>query len=207
MSCVRARPAEAAVTLLVGLLFLQVGRADPPAPAPASASPSGPVAPAPGSSHPSAPVRAAPGDIAKAAELPTLRPGMWEFRRTVTNRGRGEPKVETARRCSDPVTEFRQKMTELGAKGCQFSPTRRTHDQYVSQWICQTPSGIVRFQDVLISTSETAFQTVSEAHNGEQTTRTTTDAMRVGDCTAQAPPGSPQARRKLPDFLKQGPQH
>jgi hypothetical protein len=206
MSFVPARPAVAAVSLLLGAIFLPVARAESPASAPPNAS-SGPVAPAPGSARASAPVRAAPGELAKTAELPALQPGLWEFRRTVTSRGRGEPKVETARKCSDPIAEFRQKMTELEAKGCQFSPTRRTHDQYVSQWVCQTPAGIVRFQDVLISTSSTAYQTVSEAHNGEQVTRTTTDAMRVSDCTAQPPPGSPQARRKLPEFLKQGAQH
>jgi hypothetical protein len=120
--------------------------------------------------------------------------------------GGDKPQVSTFEKCSDPTTEFRQKIAELEKKGCKFLPARRDQQGYVSQWICPTPAGPVNFRDVLISQNDTAYQTVTEAHGSEQVVRTTIDALRLGECRIAGIPKSNRANAKLPFFLKQGPQ-
>jgi hypothetical protein len=111
--------------------------------------------------------------------------------------------MSTFQKCSDPTTEFRQKLAELEKKGCQFLPAERNQQGYISQWICPTPAGPMRFRDVLISQSATIYQSVSEAHSNEQVIRSTIDAVRLGECSVL---GIPKSKRgPLPSFLKQGP--
>jgi hypothetical protein len=121
--------------------------------------------------------------------------------------GAGKPQVSTFQKCSDPTTQFRQKMAELEKKGCQFLPAGRNQQGYVSQWICPTPAGPMRFRDVLISQSDITYQTVSEAHGNEQVIRSTIDAVRLGECAIPGLLGIPKSKRPNPAFfLKPSPQ-
>jgi hypothetical protein len=121
--------------------------------------------------------------------------------------GADKPQVSTFQKCSNPTTEFRQKMAELEKKGCQFLPAERNQQGYISQWTCPTPAGPMRFRDVLISQSDTTYQTVSEAHSDEQVVRTTIDAVRLGECADAGLLGIPKSKRaNPPSFLKQSPQ-
>jgi hypothetical protein len=147
-------------------------------------------------------------DPAKSAELPRFQPGLWEYKRTLMKEGAGRPQVSTFQKCSDPATEFRRRMAELEKKGCQFLPAERTQQGYISQWTCPTPAGPMKFRDVLISQSETTYQSVSEAHSNDQVVRTTIDAVRLGECKDAAPAWLPKSKpaNPPPSFLKQGPQ-
>jgi hypothetical protein len=148
-----------------------------------------------------------PTAAARADELPHFQPGLWEYRRTLVKPGPGKPQVSTFQRCSNPTTEFRQKMAELEKKGCQFLPAERNQQGYISQWTCPTPAGPIRFRDVLISQSATTYQSVSEAHSDEQAIRTTIDAVRLGECAVAGLLGIPKSKRaNPPSFLKQSPQ-
>ena len=147
-----------------------------------------------------------PTAAAKADVLPHFQPGLWEYRRTLIKPA-GQPQVSTFQRCSDPTTEFRQRMAELEKKGCQFLPAERNQQGYISQWTCPTPAGPMRFRDVLISQSDMTYQTVSEAHSDEQVVRTTIDAVRLGECADAGLLGIPKSKRaNPPSFLKQSPQ-
>jgi hypothetical protein len=144
---------------------------------------------------------------ARADDLPHFQPGLWEYRRTLMKPGAGQPQVSTFQRCSNPTTEFRQKMAELEKKGCQFLPAERNQQGYISQWTCPTPAGPMRFRDVLMSQSDTTYQTVSEAHSDEQVVRTTIDAVRLGECANVGLLGIPKSKRaNPPSFLKPSPQ-
>ena len=153
------------------------------------------------------PWAAAAQPAAKADDLPRLQPGLWEYRRTLIKQGAGKPEVSTFQKCSDPTAEFRKKMAELEKKGCQFLPAERNQQGYISQWSCPTPAGPMKFRDVLISQSNTTYQTVSEAHGNDQVVRTTIDAVRLGECTGTSPAWMPKAKpANPPSFLKQSPQ-
>jgi len=114
--------------------------------------------------------------------------------------------MSTFQKCSNPTTEFRQKMAELEKKGCQFLPAERNQQGYISQWSCPTPAGLMRFRDVLISQSDTTYQTASEAHSNEQVVRSTIEAVRLGECAGAGLLGIPKSKRpNPPSFLKQSP--
>jgi hypothetical protein len=100
------------------------------------------------------PTEAPPTAAARADDLPHFQAGLWEYRRTLTKPGPGNPQVSTFQKCSDPTAEIRQKMAELEKKGCQFLPAERNQQGYISQWSCPTPAGLMRFRDVLISQSD-----------------------------------------------------
>ena len=189
MSCLPVSSAPA--TTLICSLLLVVG--------PRWAAAAEPAAPPTVTETPQPPRATAP-------ELPNLQPGLWEYRRTLLKSGAGKPEVSTFQKCSDPATEFRQKMAELEKKGCQFLPAERNPQGYISQWSCPTSSGVVKFRDVLISQSDITYQTVTEARSNEQVQRSTIDAVRLGEC-AKGPAAIPKSKHTAPpSFLKQSPQ-
>jgi hypothetical protein len=202
MSCPTVRSVSAA-TILISSLLLVAGPRWAASAEPTSRPPA--VAETPQPPRVTSPTRGAAATA--GSDLPHFQPGLWEYRQTVMNPGAGKPQVRTLQKCSDPTTEFKQKMAELEKKGCQFLPTERNQQGYVSQWTCPTSAGPVRFRDVLISQSDTTYQTVSEAHTGEQVVHSTVDAVRLGECAAGGLGGIPKSRRgNPPSFLKQSPQ-
>src|SRR5437660_12442952 len=103
------------------------------------------VAGPPASRTPPSPSAAAPSPVTSAsdAELPSLKPGMWEYQRTLTTRARGTPVVAKVSKCSDPNLEMRNKLAELEKKGCRFSPTVHLGSTYRASWTCPTHGGVV----------------------------------------------------------------
>ena len=184
----------ASPTALVSSLLLFSGapstRAADPEPAASSETETPAAAPA----APATPARAAD---AAAVELPSFRPGLWEYRRTLMRSG--GPQVSTTRKCTNPGGEMREKIAELKKKNCQFAPLKRSGEHYISSWVCQTPSGAMRFRDVLTATDDSSYQDVSEAHSAQHVTQQKVEARRLGECPglgAGAPlPRTPKPRR------------
>ena len=126
--------------------------------------------------HHSAPTPAAP------VELPFFEPGLWEFRRTVTKDDSPGPQFSMLRKCADPSTEIRRKMTDLGKTSCRFAPLAHRRGRYISNWICQTPLGPTRFRAVLIVRGALGYTHVSEMRAMEHVSRQRIEATRIGDC-------------------------
>jgi len=144
------------------------------------------------SSLPAAPAAAA-GSETSAVELPRFQAGLWEYRRTQVRGDTGKPQVTTIKKCADPAAEMREKMADLRNKKCQFTPLRRNQDHYLSSWLCPTPSGPVRFRDVLIASDLTRYQDVSETHSAQHVIQQKIEARRLGECPGlgSAPPRQP----------------
>ncbi|HKB49640.1 MAG TPA: DUF3617 family protein, partial [Ktedonobacterales bacterium] len=119
--------------------------------------PTSPTPPPPSAAVPS-PVTSAP-----EAELPSLKPGMWEYQRTLTTRARGTPAQAKVSKCSDPTLEMRNKLAELEKKGCRFSPTVHLGNTYRASWTCPTHGGVVAMSQKLTVTSDSSYEDISEA--------------------------------------------
>lgn len=115
-------------------------------------------------------------------ELPTLRSGLWEYRRTFMPANASEPQVATIRKCGDPGADMREKTDRLKAKGCQFLPLKHQGERYISSWTCKTPEGALRFRDVLVVTDANRYVVESESHSPQHVSRQKIDAARVGEC-------------------------
>ena len=147
---------------------------------------------------PAAPAPAA-GPETSAVELPRFQPGLWEYRRTLVSGKSAKPQVSTVRKCADPGADIREKIADLKKKNCQFTPLRRNQDHYLSSWLCPTPSGPMRFRDVLIASDLTSYQDMSETHSAQHVTQQKIEARRLGECPglgAGTPlPRTPKPRR------------
>jgi hypothetical protein len=181
-----------ALVLPVLCLSTAAGAAGPGA-APATTEP--PAAAPTGAVHATPAVPAARSQL---VELPTFRSGLWEYRRTLTQGNSQKPQVVTIKICADPGKEMRAKLDDLKQKGCQFAPLSRSNDRYMSSWICQTPSGVLRFRDTLIVKDENGYQDVSETHSAQSVTQQKIEATRLGECPnagAAAPSHMPNKPR------------
>ena len=166
----------AVVACLLILISTALRAADPPA------------APAP-----------AGGPETNAVELPRFQPGLWEYRRTLVRGDTARPQVTTIKKCADPAAEMREKMEVLRQKHCEFAPLKRNQDRYVSSWLCPTPTGPMKFRDVLTASDLTSYQDVSETHSAQRVTQQKIEARRLGECPglgASTPlPRTPKPRR------------
>jgi hypothetical protein len=124
-----------------------------------------------------------------APELPQFKPGLWEYRRTVANGPSAKPQVSTLRKCVDPTAEIRSKMSMLKTRNCQFTPLSKKQDQYVSSWTCPSPTGPIRFRDVLIVKDLAHYENVSEVQTAQNVSQQKIEATRVGECSKPEVPG------------------
>jgi hypothetical protein len=140
---------------------------------PSHTTPQGPSSPA---------LALPPGAVKTLAELPAFEPGMWEFRRTVelgTHPGNHPDRLS---KCSDPLNDIRQKMTEMSRKGCRIVGTSHLGSKFRSTWSCAYGDGVVSVSNVITAESATHYEDVNETRYGEKTTRTVVVATRTGDC-------------------------
>ena len=147
----------------------------PETPAPASTAPAPEAAAAPAETS-------APAPRSAGVELPAFRSGLWEYRRTFMSPETGKPQVATTRKCADPTVEMREKMETLKKKGCQFAPLKRNSDRYISSWVCQTPTGAMRFRDVLLAKDADSYEDLSETHTRQRVMQQRIEAARRGEC-------------------------
>lgn len=127
---------------------------------------------------------AAPTRDHASTELPSLKPGLWEYRRTLKTPQSQNAPASTIRKCADPSTEMREKTEALKKKGCRFEPVKREANRYASSWTCPTPSGLVKFSSVVTVRDSTGYEDLSEIHGAQRVTQQSIEATRIGDCPA-----------------------
>jgi hypothetical protein len=159
----------------------RIGAADVPAP--------------PTQSRPHAATPAQP-DPPLNVELPSLQPGMWEYQRSVTSTTHQSPAEAKISKCSDPSEEMRSKRAELQQKGCRFSPTIHTGNNYRASWTCPTHGGVVAMSQVITVSGDNRYEDMNEARFQEQVSRTRIVATRIGECPLI--PGVPKQRHRPP---------
>jgi len=118
--------------------------------------------------------------VAYADEVPLLRQGLWEYRRTA-----GLNKF-AATECIDPSEDLRRQRTALEKMGCKLSPALRAGSTYTYTADCSVklPSGAVTFSTVSVLTAEsdTAYRIENRLTNQSGTSNETITAQRVADC-------------------------
>jgi hypothetical protein len=129
------------------------------------------------------------------ADLPFFLPGLWQYRRTVVKDGVLDPRIAVLKKCADPSTEIRTKMTQLEGRSCQFAPLARQRNRYLARWTCATPLGPMNFRTVLITKGATSYVDLNEMRSAQSVTRQRIEAVRVGECPASgSSPMSPDVK-------------
>jgi len=122
--------------------------------------------------------------VARAADpWPGLRPGSWEFTRTIRSAHTGgKPRVVRSVRCLDPVADMKQQNSRLARAGCTFSPVVQRGNTYTFSSLCRIAGMEVRSKSVLTVESPTAYRlhvdTVEDGAPGCEDMV----ARRLGDC-------------------------
>jgi hypothetical protein len=143
------------------------------------------------------PLRPATTTAVLPVELPAFQPGLWEYQRTMLTAANPKPQKSSIKKCGDPSSEIKQRLSELQQKGCQFSPLRPRGNRFLSMWKCPAPNGNLVIHNVVTVKSPTRYQDDNEVRAGERATRSMIVANRVGDCPApQASAGT--ARERIP---------
>jgi len=109
-------------------------------------------------------------------EWPTLRQGMWEFRRTV-----GGSAMAPVTRCTQPADDMRRQNEVLQKVGCKLAPTKRSGNTYTVQAEC---SGAVQGRQTSVITvkGDGEYRIEVRGDVGGAPTEETLVARRIGDC-------------------------
>ena len=114
---------------------------------------------------------------------PTLRPGMWEYQRTMVRSDHpGKPIVVTKRKCGSPTEDMKRQNAQFTAAGCQCSPVRRAGNTYTFTAQCSMAGMQVQSRSTLTVESPVAYRLYVESREGGATSKETLIARRVGDC-------------------------
>ncbi len=133
-------------------------------------------------------------------QLQELEPGLWEYTRSQLRTGESKPHTQTLRRCSDPHSEIKTKIAELGARGCTFRPIKQQGSRYEMIWSCKIEADqTVSMRDVITVTGPGGYHDESDAIVPQGATHTSLSAIRVGDCTpAERSAQAARARPSIP---------
>ena len=125
---------------------------------------------------------AVPAPAAAAMALPDFQAGLWEYRRILVTSDSARPRFARLRRCADPSTDIRTKITRLKGRHCELSPLVFRDGGYVSSWTCPTPEGPLTYRHVLIVTDPTSYLAMSETRLGHRVIQLKLEARRLGEC-------------------------
>lgn len=119
--------------------------------------------------------------IAAADEIPALRPGMWEFTRTLIPVS-GKPQTMSDKICADPTAEMKRQNVLLTKAGCKFTPVQKKGKSYIFQAACTIQGVAGESTTAMTVESDSAYRLEIETRQGKRRSRETLTARRVGDC-------------------------
>lgn len=114
---------------------------------------------------------------------PELKPGMWQFTRTMTTAGK--PTTIERQGCADPVAEWEKQHEASGRAGCTVKTVKTAADRYVTTADCKLPNaGEGSSRSTAVIKGPDAYEVTVEnrgvlAKSGE---REHLVAKRLGDC-------------------------
>ena len=121
--------------------------------------------------------------ISLADDLPSLRPGLWEFKSSMEdNTGMYRQTTFTKQKCADPVSDIMKMNEKFSRQGCSLSSPSRHGDSYESTSVCQVLGIQMESRTTLTALGDSAYKVsvISHGKNGSTTEELT--ATRLGDC-------------------------
>jgi hypothetical protein len=109
-------------------------------------------------------------------EWPTLRQGMWEFRRTV-----GGNAMAPVKKCTQPADDMRRQNEILRKGGCKLAPMKRSGNTYTLRSECTGPVTASQTSVLTVASDGDYRIEVRGTVDGAPTTETLV-ARRIGDC-------------------------
>lgn len=120
---------------------------------------------------------------AAAAELPSFRKGVWEFKRTIEGQGStGKGTAMSSRKCIDPSADMKRMNELLARQGCKFSPVAVNGNVYSYSADCQLMGAAVKSHSALTAESEDSYTLRVTSSGSTGSTREVLVARRIGDC-------------------------
>jgi hypothetical protein len=124
---------------------------------------------------------------AASPDLPTFRPGLWQFDRTLESDGQVNDRRITSgtliqpreQRCVDPTQAIKALPASFPFANCRSSGLHNTESELVVTKSCG-PGDEVR--TVIKVESDSAYTEVTEGTIGAQRSREAIVARRIGDC-------------------------
>lgn len=179
------KPTIVRLVALAVLVALAPGRltsaADPPAPS-TPAAPSTHAKPAARPAPASPQLSLPPAAVAMLDEMPVFQPGLWEYRRTVLSARAPAGEPDAVKKCSDPSSEIREKMTEMTGKGCRILDMKHLGNRFRSRWSCMMDEGMLDISNVIRAEGPTHYEDENESRYSDKMTHTVVVAKRIGDC-------------------------
>lgn len=126
---------------------------------------------------------ALPQGVAQSGDLPAFRKGMWEFNRTMEGAGsQGKSQAITSKKCSNPTEDMKKQNEMLLKAGCKFSPITRSGNTYSFTSDCTIPGASAQGKSTISVENDSAYTVHIETRQGNQATKETLRARRIGDC-------------------------
>lgn len=126
---------------------------------------------------------AAAAGSAAEVQWPELKPGLWQFTRTMTTGGK--PTTIERQGCADPVAEWEKQQEASGRAGCAVETVKAAAGHYVTTAECRLPgAGEGSSRSTAVIKGPDAYEVTVEnrgvlAKSGE---REHLVARRLGDC-------------------------
>ena len=124
---------------------------------------------------------------ASAYDGPTLRPGLWQFERTLETDGKPTDRLETNNlpidpqmtRCVDPTVTLKAEFTPRKVDACGIKDLQKTDDGYTFQRICR---GLSPIKTKINIKGDSAYTVINQGNIGKLSSTEIVVARRVGDC-------------------------
>ena len=116
-------------------------------------------------------------------QLPTFKPGQWQFKRTVESSGSGGKPITTSlEKCTDPSADMQKMNAALVQSSCKFTPISRIGNTYSFSADCTVRGTVLTSKSVLTYTNDSSYRIEVASSGGGQTSHETLVATRLGGC-------------------------
>jgi hypothetical protein len=123
----------------------------------------------------------------EAPEVPVFRQGLWSYQRVSETPGRKTQQPVSMSKCLDPSADLKKNLEQLKARNCTVSAISRNGNAYAWTVACPLNGETLQIRSLITVENDTAFREEMSSRWGNQDSRSTLSARRIGDCTEAAP--------------------